>query len=35
MFVMVEYVRGVTVKKSCKYDKHGSFQHLQNLFVIV
>ena len=33
MFVMVDYVRKMTVKKSCKYGEHGSFEHL--LFLCV
>ena len=32
MFVMVDYVREMTVKKSCKYGEYGSFEHLLILF---
>ena len=32
MCVMVDYARETTVKKSCKYCKHGSFEYL--LFVL-
>ena len=28
MFVMVGYVREMTVKKCCKYAEYGSFEHL-------
>ena len=28
MFVMVDYVREITVKKSCKNGEYGSFEHL-------
>ena len=28
MFVIVDYVRGMTVKKSCMYGECGSFGHL-------
>ena len=28
MFVMVDYVKEITEKKSCKYDGSGSFEHL-------
>ena len=28
MFVMVDYVGKMTVKKSCRYGKYGSFEHL-------
>ena len=28
MFVVVDYVRQMTVKKSCKYGKYGLFEHL-------
>ena len=28
MFMMVDYVREMTVKKSCKYSKFGSIEHL-------
>ena len=28
MFVMVDYVREMTAKKSCKYGEYGSFEHL-------
>ena len=28
MFVVVDYVRKVTVKKSCMYGEYGSFEHL-------
>ena len=27
MFLMVDYVRELTVKKSCKYGEYGSFEH--------
>ena len=33
MFVMVEYVREMAVKKSCKYGEYGSFEHL--LFLLI
>ena len=33
MFIMVDYVRKMTVKKSCKNYEYGSFQHLLFLFV--
>ena len=33
MLVMVDYLRGMTVKKSCKYDKYGSFRQLLFLFI--
>ena len=33
IFVMVDYVREVTAKKSCKYGKYGSFENLVFLFV--
>ena len=33
MFVMVDCVREMTVKKSCKYGEYGSFEHL--LFLVV
>ena len=29
---MVDYVREITVKKSCKYGEYGSFEHLLSLF---
>ena len=32
MFVMVDYVREMTSKKSCKYSKYGSFDHVLFLF---
>ena len=35
MFVMVDYVRKMTVKKSCKYGDYGSFEYLLLLFVQV
>ena len=28
MFVTVDYVRKMTVKKSCKYGEYGSLEHL-------
>ena len=28
MFMMVDYVREMTVKMSCMYGKYGSFEHL-------
>ena len=28
MFMVVDYGRKMTVKKSCKYDGYGSFEHL-------
>ena len=34
MFAVVEYVKEVTCKKSCKYGKYGSFEHLLFLFII-
>ena len=33
MFRMVDYVREMTVKKSCKYSEYGSFGHLFFLFL--
>ena len=33
MLMMVDHVRKMTVKKSCKYGEYGSFQHL--LFLLV
>ena len=35
MFVMVDYVREMTVRESSKYGKYGSFEHLLFLFGIV
>ena len=32
MFVMVDYVREMTVQKSSKYGNYGSFEHLLFLF---
>ena len=32
MFVKVDYVREMTVKKSCKYGEYGSFEYLFLLF---
>ena len=32
MFVMVDFVRKMTVKESCKCDKYGLFEHLLFLF---
>ena len=32
MFMRVDNVREMTVKKSCKYDEYGSFYHLLFLF---
>ena len=32
MFMMVDYVRKMAVKKSYKYDEYGSFEHLFFLF---
>ena len=32
MFVMVDYVKEMTVKKSYKYGEYGSFEHLLFLF---
>ena len=32
MFVMVDYVRKMTMKTSCKYGEHGSFEYLLFLF---
>ena len=32
MFVMVVYIKVMTVKKSFKYDEYGSFEHLPFLF---
>ena len=34
MFVMVDYIREMTVKKS-KYGKYGSFEHLLFLYSVV
>ena len=34
MFVMVDCVREMTVKKSCKYAKYGSCEHLLFLFCL-
>ena len=34
MFVMVDYVREMTVKKSFKYAEYGSFEHLLFLFYL-
>ena len=31
---MVEYVRGIIGKKSCKHGKYGLFEHLLQLFVL-
>ena len=33
LLVVVEYVRGIPERKSCKYSKYGSFVHL--LFLLV
>ena len=35
MSVMVDYVREVTVKKTCKYGEYGSFEHLLFLLHLV
>ena len=35
MFLMVEYVKKMTVKKSCKYGENGLFEHLLFLFLFV
>ena len=35
MFVMVDYEKEMTVKKSCKYGKYGSFEHLLFLFCCI
>ena len=35
MFVMVDYVREMTVKKSCKYGEYGLFEQLLFLFLSV
>ena len=35
MFVMVDFVSEMTVKKSCKYGAYGSFQHSPFLFQVV
>ena len=32
MFVMVEYVKGITGKKPCKYGEYGTFEH--SLFLL-
>ena len=32
--MMVDYVREMTVKKPCKYDEYGSFEHMLFLFVL-
>ena len=34
MFVTVDYVREMTVKKSCKCGENGSLEHLSFLFCI-
>ena len=34
MFMMVDYVRYMTVKKSCKYGECGLFEHLPFLLVV-
>ena len=34
MFVIVDYVRKKTVKKSCKYGEYGSFEYLLFLFCL-
>ena len=37
MFIMVDYVREMTVKKSCKHDEYGLFEHLLflcNIFLL-
>ena len=33
MFVMVEYVKNMTMKKFCKYGEYGLFEHLLFLFI--
>ena len=35
IFVMVDYVKEVTVEKSCKYGEYGSFGHLLCLFFFI
>ena len=35
MFVMVDYVRGMTVKKSCKHGEYGLFEDLLFLFLLL
>ena len=35
MLVMVDYVRKMTVKKSCKYGEYGSFEHSLFLFSFI
>ena len=32
---MVDYVREITGKKSCKYGEYGSFEHVMCLCIIV
>ena len=34
MFMLVDYVREMTVEKSCKYCEYGSFEHLFFLFCV-
>ena len=33
MFVIVDYVKKMTEKKSCEYGEYGLFEHLLFLFV--
>ena len=33
--MMVDYVREMTVKKSCKYGEYGSFEHLVLLLLLL
>ena len=35
MFMMVDDVREMALKKSCKYGEYGSFEHLLFLFVML
>ena len=35
MFVIVDHVREMTVKKSCKHGEYGSVEHLHFLLVII
>ena len=34
MFLMVDYVKKMTVKKFCKYGEYGSFEHLLFLLCV-
>ena len=33
LFMLVDYLTEMTVKKSCEYDEYGSFEHLLFLFL--